>query len=233
MANTESKLWCLEQINILNNFTTAELAEVEKKSVLRAFDKKVNIYFPGDPANVVYLLKSGRVKIVTMGGNGKEIIKNILYPGEIFRELSIATGGEREDYAIALDKDVKLCTISYKEILEIMDKIPRLQYRITKTIGEKVVNMERKFNSLLFQSSEQRVVLFLIEMAAKIGTPVGTEISIKHNLSHEEIGNLTCTSRQTVTTVLNELKRKDEIYMERKKILIRNIQNLKRWMQTQ
>ena len=230
MANTESKLWCLEQINILNNFTTEELAEVEKKSVLRAFDKKVSIYFPGDPANVVYLLKSGRVKIVTVGGDGKEVIKNILYPGEIFGELALATGGDREDYAIALDKDVKLCTISHKEMLEIMEKIPRLQYRITKTIGEKVIKMERKFNSLMFQSSEQRVITIIVEMADKIGTPVGSEIIIKHNLSHEEIGHLTCTSRQTVTTVLNALKRKDEIYMERKKILIRNIQNLKQWM---
>ncbi|MBL4623825.1 MAG: Crp/Fnr family transcriptional regulator [Flavobacteriales bacterium] len=230
MANTESKLWYLEHINILNNFAEEELAEIDKKSVLRAFDKKVNIYFPGDPANVVYLLKRGRVKIVTIGGDGKEVIKSILYPGEIFGELSIITGGTREDFAVALDKDVKLCTIAKKEMLEIIEKIPRLQYRITKNIGKKAIEMERKFNSLLFQSSEQRVVAFLIEMADKIGTSVGSEISIKHNLSHEEISHLTCTSRQTVTTVLNELKRKGEIYMERKKILIRNLKNLKEWM---
>lgn len=226
MSEAGTKLWHLENINILHDFSAKELEEIDNKSRLKAFKKKVNIYFPDDPANVVYLLKSGRVKIGTYGDNGKEIIKNIIYPGEIFGELSIVGKKNRTDFAIALDKDVKLCTIPRDEMIDILEKIPRLQLRITKVIGDRVIEMDRKFNSLIFSSSEDRVIDFLKDMAAKIGTKVGDETLVKHNLSHEEIGKLSCTSRQTVTTILNELKKKDLIHLERKKVLIRNVEKL-------
>jgi len=223
---TESKLWHLENINILNDFSQEELYEIDKKSVLRSFDKKVNIYFPEDPSNVVFLLKSGRVKIVTYSNDSKEFIKTIIYPGEIFGEIAIISSEQRNDYAVAMDKDVKLCTIPKDEMLEILKKIPRLHDRITKTLGDRVKEMEYKFESLIFQSSENRIINFIIDTAKKIGQPIGSEILIKHQLTHEEIGLLTCTSRQSVTTVLNELKKRNLIHLERNKILIRDINNL-------
>lgn len=226
MAATESKLWHLENINILHDFTEDELAEIDKRSVMRSFDKKVNIYFPKDPANIVYLLKSGRVKIVNYSNSDKELIKTIIYPGEIFGELSITGDDERRDYAIAMDMDVKLCTIPKEEMLEMLNKIPRLQHRITKTIGDRVKEVERKFESLIFQSSEDRVKNFLKDMVEKIGVNIGTEILLKHKLTHEEIGQLTCTSRQSVTTTLNDLKKKNLIHLERNKIIIRDIHSL-------
>jgi len=226
MAAVESKIWHLENINILNDFSSAEISEIDKRSVMRSFDKKVHIYFPNDPANVVYLLKSGRVKIGSYGANGKELIKTIIYPGEIFGELSITGKEVRNDFAIAMDKDVKLCTVPKSEMLEILNKIPRLQFRITQTIGNRVKDIERRFESMVFQSSEDRIINFIKEMADKIGQSIGEETLIKHHLTHEEIGQLTCTSRQSVTTTLNELKNKNLIHLERNKILIRNINNL-------
>ena len=52
-------------------------------------------------------------------------------------------------------------------------------------------------------------------------------ILVKHNLTHLDMANLTATSRQTVTTVLNELKEQNLIHLERNKFLIRDIDNLK------
>jgi len=226
MAAIESKIWHLENINILNDFTSEEIAEIDRRSVMRSFDKKVHIYFPNDPANIVFLLKSGRVKIGSYGANGKELIKTIIYPGEIFGELSITGKEVRNDFAIAMDKDVKLCTIPKSEMLEILSKIPRLQFRITQTIGNRVKDIERRFESMVFQSSEGRIINFLKEMAEKIGQKIGDEILVKHHLTHEEIGQMTCTSRQSVTTTLNELKNKNLIHLDRNKILIRDINNL-------
>lgn len=226
MATTESKIWHLESINILHDFSQEELIEIDNRSVLRSFDKKVHIYFPNDPANVVYLLKSGRVKIGSYGENGKELIKTIIYPGEIFGELAITGNETRGDFAVAMDKDVKLCTIPKDEMLEILEKIPKLQIRITQSIGSRVKEIERRFESIIFQSSEDRIINFIKELAVKIGKKIGDETLIKHDLTHEEIGQITCTSRQSVTTTLNYLKKKNLIHLERSKILIRDLNKL-------
>ena len=63
-------------------------------------------------------------------------------------------------------------------------------------------------------------------MAAEDSKMVGTETLIMNNLTHQDMAKLTATSRQTVTTVLNELREKNLIYFDRKRILIRNIDKL-------
>ena len=88
------------------------------------------------------------------------------------------------------------------------------------------MNVERKMEALIFKDARTRIIDLLKQMAEKYGKEVGDEILLKHDLTHQDLANLTATSRQTVTVTLNELKEKDLIYMERKKILIRDIKNL-------
>jgi CRP/FNR family cyclic AMP-dependent transcriptional regulator len=220
MSNTTSKLWHLESVNIFKDFSIEELAEVDKRSTMRSIDKDVYIYFPHDPANVVFLLKSGRVKIGNYSDNGKEVIKTIIYPGEIFGELAIAGQSERTDFAKAMDKDVKICAISKEEMVEILSEIPRLNLKITETIGDRIQQLDRKFESLVFHTAEDRIIAYIRKMAIDRGIKIGHDILIKHNLSHQDIANLTATSRQTVTTVFNQLKKNGTINFERKRIMI-------------
>lgn len=227
MALAESKLWYLENINIFKDLSAEEIEEIDRKSIMKSYAKRVHIYFPEDPAKVVYLLKRGRVKIVSFGQNEQEMINRIIYPGEIFGELAITNDNEtRKDYAVALDKDVKLCTISREEMIETLEKNPRLRGTITQMLGDRMMEMQRRFEQMVFYGADERLILFLKDLAQKVGTPVGEEILIKHGLTHEEMGQLTGISRQLVTTILNDLKRDNKIYMERNKILIRNINSL-------
>ena len=223
---TESKLWHLEQINIFKDLSEDEMLEIDKISKLRELDKKANIYFPKDPSNVVYLLKSGRVKLTNVGEDGKEIIKAIIYPGEIFGELALAGENKRTDNAIALDKDVKICIISIEEMEKMIQKIPRLAFKITRVIGERTIELERKYSGLVSRSSEERILYFLSELVNKIGQEIGLEILIKHNLTQKDIAGLTATSRQTVNAVFNDLKRKGVANFQRDRIIIHEPQLL-------
>lgn len=81
-----------------------------------------------------------------------------------------------------------------------------LSMAVTKNIGEKLRNIERRLESLIFKDARERIIDFMKEMAAKYGKAIGVEILVKHDLTHQDIANLTATSRQTVTTVLNDLK---------------------------
>ena len=66
----------------------------------------------------------------------------------------------------------------------------------------------------------------LKDAAAWKGKKVGYETMIPTRLTHKDIASLTGTSRQTITTILNELKEKNLIYFDRKKILIRDLDRL-------
>lgn len=226
MSAQHSKLWYLEKVNLLKDFGDGELKMFADLTTMRTSSKNEYIYFPNDPSKIIFFLKRGRVKIGKFTDDGKEIIKAILHPGEIFGEMSIAGQEKRSDFAQAMDDDVMICATNVEDIREIMNSNPKLSLALTRSIGERLMNVERKMEALIFKDARTRIIDLLKQMADKYGKKVGDEILLKHDLTHQDLANLTATSRQTVTVTLNELKDKDLIYMERKKILIRDIKNL-------
>ena len=190
-------------------------------------DKNEYIYFPEDPSSSIYFLKKGRVKIGTYSENGKEIIKAILGPGEIFGELSLVGEGKRKDFAMTLDNDVTLCAMGMRDMEEMMEKNSMLGMKVTKLIGFRLQKIERRLESLIFKDARSRIIDFITDLGHEKGKAIGKEILVKHNLTHMDIANLTATSRQTVTTILNELKDQNLIHLERNKFLIRDMGNLK------
>ena len=126
-----------------------------------------------------------------------------------------------------MDEETRMCTISVDEFKHILSSNPSLSLEMGRSIGEKMRKVERRLESLIFKDARQRIVQFMKEMASEYGKEIGDEVLVKHNLTHQDIANLTATSRQTVITVLNELKDEGQIYMERKRFLIRDLKNLK------
>ena len=222
-----SKLWYLENFNILEGLSATEMMDVEAKTVMTSAKKGQFIYFPEDPSKTIFFLKEGRVKIGNTSEDGRENIKAILQPGEIFGELSLAGEGNREDFAQALDSQVVICAMSVKDMEELMESNSAMGLKVTKLIGYRLKKLERKLRSLIFKDARTRIVEFIHEMAEERGTKVGDETLIMHHLTHQDIANLTASSRQTVTTVLNELRSANVINFERKRILVRDLQKLK------
>jgi len=222
----KSKLWYLENVNLFEALCPNTLENVADSSKMSTVKKDQFIYFPEDPSNTIFFLKEGKVKIGSFSDDGKEIIKAILNPGEVFGELAIVGEGKRDDFAQAIDTDVTICAMHMNDLEEIMSNNTSLSLKMTKLIGLRLRKTERRLRDLVFKDARTRIVDFIRDLADEIGTPVGDEILIKHAFTHEDIAKLTATSRQTVTTVLNELKDSDSIYLERKRILVRDIHQL-------
>src|SRR5690606_767435 len=101
-----------------------------------------------------------------------------------------------------------------------------LSFRLLKLVGLRLMRMERKLELLVFKDARTRIIEFLKDSAAWKGKKVGFETMIPTQLTHKDIASLTGTSRQTVTTILNELKEQNLIYFDRRKILIRDLDKL-------
>ena len=225
--STETKIWHLENFNLFDTLSAYEKIEMSTKAKHSNIKKNEYIYFPEDPSSSIFFLKKGRVKIGSYSDNGKEIIKAILNPGEVFGELSLIGQEKRNDFAISLDNGLVVCSLAMKDMEKMIEKNPLIGIKVTKLIGFRLQKIERRFESLVFKDARTRIVDFIIDMGHEKGKAIGKEILVNHNLTHMDIANLTATSRQTVTTILNELKEKNAIHLERNKFLIRDIDTLK------
>ncbi len=230
MTTELTKLWHIESINLFDGISYENKLKIEKLTLTRNLKKNEHIYFPDDPSTDIYFIASGRVKIGKQAANGKESIKAIVYEGEMFGEMGLLdseTCSKRRDYAQAMEDDTLVCVISYDNMQRIIEDHPSINNRVIKQITRRLKRTENRLESIMFKDARTRLIEFIKELAKDLGKPVGHEVLIKHRLTHQEIANITAISRQKVTTLLNELKQEDLIYLERKSMLIRDLNILK------
>ncbi|HCM75337.1 MAG TPA: Crp/Fnr family transcriptional regulator [Cytophagales bacterium] len=222
----ETALWYFESVNLYNVLCPHKVKTMAADHSFTEFKKDEFIYFPNERATHIYMIVSGRVKIGHYLDDGKEVVNAILGSGEIFGELALAGEEHRKDFAQAMDA-VSICPLSIDELKDMMKEDKELSFKILKLVGLRLMKLERKLELLVFKDARTRIVEFLKDSASWKGKKVGFETMIPTKLAHKDIASLTGTSRQTVTTVLNELKEQNLINFDRRKILIRDLDLLK------
>lgn len=219
-------IWFLENIDINGIFcpNKKKAGHLDNK-VHRNFKKGEYIYLPEENADKLYFITKGKIKIGSYSDDGREITKTILTEGNVFGELSLVGEQQRRDFAVAQESS-EACVITVLEMKELMRDHSSVGIWIMKLIGSRLLKMEQRLESLVFKDSRSRIIEFIRELANERGQRVGFETVVRGFMTHQEIANLTATSRQTVTTVLNDLRNKNLITFNRRRLLIRDLEGL-------
>ena len=226
MAEQGTKLWYLEQVDILKGLNMEEMMRVAERTRMSGAIRNQRIYFPDEPSDTIYFLKQGKIKIATTNEEGKEMVRAVLFPGEVFGEMAIIGEGMRRDQAIALDDDVIVCSMSLRDAQDMMMRDTRLQLAFTRVIGERSIALQRRLENLVFKDSRSRILELLRTMAHEHGRRIGHEVLLDHSLTHQDIADLSATARQTVSTLLSELEKKNVLHQERGRFLFRDLSAL-------
>lgn len=221
----DSTYWYLQNVDVSGIFCPDKMTTQTDKHAEKIFKKGDHIYVPQDHSDRIYFLVRGRVKIAVMGEADKEIIKAILSKGEVFGEMALISDEKRNEFAIAME-ETEVCIIHKKDINSLFRERNALQSFFLKLFGSRVLETENRLESLVFKDSRSRIVEFLLDLSEKKGERVGFETVVRKFLTHQEIANITATSRQTVTTVLNDLRSRNIIKFDRRRLLIRDMDKL-------
>lgn len=190
------------------------------------FKKGQLIYAEGEIDDFIYILKAGSVKIARSTAEGREVIKNVIHKDMIFGECVVTGCKERQNYAKALDNDVVVYALRLEALKAVMAENFDFCLFVMAEIRSKLSFAEKRMEALVVSDARSRIVDFIKYNAAKAGKAIGFETLVKHSLTQQDIANYTGTSRQTVTSVFNDLRKDNQIYFKRKSILIRDMKSL-------
>jgi CRP-like cAMP-binding protein len=222
----DQQLWYVENIDLKYIFCPKKvnMGMIESKDHL-SFNANQYIYLPEEPARKIFLINEGRVKIGTYGADGKEVTKAILSPGEVFGELALISDASRRDFAYSLE-NTSLCVLEKEDLSAMLRERSELQLFFMRLIGNRTLKLEQRLENLMFKTSRSRITEFLHTLAETRGRAVGYEREVRNMLTHKEIADLTGTSRQTVNAVLNDLRRQNILTFDRKRMLVRDMEQL-------
>lgn len=214
-----SKLWYLGRFRMLDAVPLPQRQAVERMTRLLEVKRGQRIYTHGDPADQVFLLKAGLVKIARLGPRRQETILAFLHPGDLFGELAIVDDAPRDHIAEA-HEDTVICVLSRDLVIRMAQDTPALGYHITKVMGQRVRRLETRLSELLGKSAAARVARTLLDLAESDGIHDDAGVLVPIRLSQADIGNLVGLTRETVNAVLREFRRRGLVLAERRSIRI-------------
>ncbi len=209
----KSKLWYISTNSLfmaLPDYEQKALASVMQTDKVK---KKSRVFTMGDKSDKIYVLKEGSMKLTRLSSDGRELTVDLLEPGDIFGELSIAGEEQRETCAEALE-DSLICATGREEFENFICKNPAFSLAITKLIGFRLRRVETRLENLIFHDVYTRLLILFKDLAEKYGEHCAQGSIIKIKLTHQEIANLIGSSRETVTLEVNNLKKNGLICME-------------------
>ncbi len=213
----------IRSIPFLSDATPDEISYLCKHSEYTDLRRFEIVYHKSEPCKEVFYVCNGMIKISAHQNMGKEVIRTICHAGMIFGEGSLTGEKSRSAMAQSLDRRTTIIKLNAEALRKILQQNPLVCLALFDVVGARLRNNQHRLESVIVEDARTRIINFLRENAELYGNKVGlNELLLKHNYTQQDIADFTGTSRQTVTTILNDLKRSNVISMNRRRILIRD-----------
>lgn len=191
--------------------------------IVETFERGKTIFFPGDPAERVYFLLKGAVKLSRVYEAGEEITVALLRENSVFGVLSLITGqrSDRFYHAVAFTP-VELLSAPSDQVEQALKENPDLSMLMLRGLSSRILQTEMMIETLAHRDMGSRLVSFLLILCRDFGVPTSEGIRIDLKLSHQAIAEAIGSTRVTVTRLLGDLREENMISIHKKKITVHN-----------
>jgi CRP/FNR family transcriptional regulator, cyclic AMP receptor protein len=216
------------RVQLFDGLGPPDMAEITAAARALRKERGEFVYTPGDRAETVYVLKKGRVKLSVLSESGKEFAIDIFQPGDIFGEFAIVDESARSNMAQALD-DALMWVFGRRDFVRFLETRPKLAMNYIRLVGGRRRRMEKKLSDITTKDVAARVCELLHEIStspAAAHAPAHEPPELLVPLTHQDVASLIGASRQTTTTVLNDLERRGIIELGRGWIRVKHLKEL-------
>lgn len=203
----------LSSINIFSDLSDNELENLHKVFKPRNYLKNSMIILEEEYGDLVFVVKTGTIKITRVNDEGKEVILALLGPGEIFGELAILDGEARSANALA-QENCQLLAINKEDFLDILKHNFSISYSLMCELAKRLRKSDQQIEALSLSDAEHRIGVSLLNLAEDMGVIRKGKVTIQNLPFQQDIANMAGTSRETVSRVMKILENKDMISKE-------------------
>jgi CRP/FNR family transcriptional regulator, cyclic AMP receptor protein len=213
-----SRLSFIGPLQLLNGVSQQALHDFNAMMRITRRRRGEWIFLLGDPADSIYFLREGRIKITALSEDGQEVLHEIIGPGEMFGDMSAILDIPRTTSAQALEASL-LCKIRRKDFETLLSMYPELSFQLLKSVGLRLKQAEAQLVNVICNDVSRRVRETLIDLMVKeSGTMPDRPIKIK--ITQQDLANLIGASRQKTWQTLKELEDSGVLRLMYRSILV-------------
>lgn len=199
---------------LFSQINPADREQLLTLGVERRFDDGQLIFQRGDPGTSMMLVLRGQVRISILSEEGKELIFNLIQPGECFGEIALLDGQPRSAAATAVGQCV-LFILARADFIPFLLDHPQAALGLLAVLCERLRTNSMFIERLAFQNLPARLARLLLNLAELHGSATPTGIRIAHKLSQRDIGGLIAASREGVNKQLQLWRKAGLLAVER------------------
>jgi CRP/FNR family cyclic AMP-dependent transcriptional regulator len=222
----EDRAEIIRQSDFGHHLNAALLTRLAANSLAIDFLRRRFIYRAGDPADALYVIARGRVKLCRVEtATGREAVIDILSAGSLFGESALYAAGSREKCAVAYENS-RLLRIAVGDFQGGTAENRELYDYTFRLIGQRLARAERLVADFALDAIPARLEKLLLEFSRRYGITETNGVLIDIPLPHREIASIVGSTRESVTVRLNAMRREGIIDFVNRKILIKRPESL-------
>jgi len=214
-ANVSTTL--LRNVPLFAGLDEVRLSVLTRTIVRRNFGRNTMIIGAGDPTDSLYIVISGRLKVLMSDEQGREVILSMLGPGEFFGEMGLLDDSPRSASVLTVEP-CDLLSISKTDFKRSLAENFDLSLMVMRGLVKRLREADQKIGSLALMDVYGRVARLLLEMAEDVG---GEKMIVKR-LTKQDIAKMIGASREMVSRVMKDLQLGGYIEVRGRSIVLRD-----------
>jgi CRP/FNR family transcriptional regulator, cyclic AMP receptor protein len=207
----------LKAVPLFSSFPEEQLRTVAGFVVRKSVTRSTTVMAAGDATDSLYIVLSGRLKVLMSDVDGKEVILSILAPGEFFGEMGLIDDSPRSASVVAIEP-CELLSIAKRDFKKCLADNAEMAMAVMRGLVKRLREADRKIGSLALLDVYGRVARLLLDMAE---TVEGEKVVTKR-LPKQDIAKMIGASREMVSRVMKDLQMGGYIEMRGSNIVLRD-----------
>lgn len=224
--NAEDIEQFLAKVPFFQGLSKHEYSAIAATMIQKPFSDRETIVYEDDKENNnFFIIVSGKVNVVVVTTEGKQAILATLQHGDFFGEMTLLDGEPRSASVIAAS-DGEILVLYRNSLMDILHKYPQITIQMLITLSRRLRRTNRQINTLSMMSVYGRIADAILQLSREQGKRIGDMVVISNPPTQQEIAEMTGTSRETVSRILSQLRKKHYITMNRRRLVVLNEKKL-------
>lgn len=209
----------LRQVGLFESLDDAEIDALSELTFTRTFTKDTVIILAEEGGDTLFIIKNGQVKVSIVSEEGREVILSLLGGGAVFGELSLLDGKPRSANVVATE-DTELLMLRRTDFVQLIYKTPQIATALLAELASRLRKTDRQIEGLALLDVTSRISETLLQLASEQGNESEEGVTIRNRPTHQELANMSGTTRETVSRVLKRLESQGYIISKGRQLII-------------